>query len=103
MKSIVRRFVTGGMSYGSISQETHETLAMAMNHIGARSNSGEGGETPERWVPSTDGKGERISAIKQVASARFGVTIHYLTNCTMIQIKMAQGLRGIVIAQPHPF
>jgi glutamate synthase (NADPH/NADH) large chain len=86
--SIVRRFSTGAMSYGSISEEAHETLAIAMNRLGARSNTGEGGETTERLLDP-----ERRSAIKQVASARFGVTSLYLTHATDIQIKMAQGAK----------
>ncbi|WP_024793355.1 glutamate synthase large subunit [Tomitella biformata] len=90
--SIISRFSTGAMSYGSISAEAHETLAIAMNRLGARSNSGEGGENPERFTPDANGD-KRISAIKQVASGRFGVTSHYLTNCTDIQIKMAQGAK----------
>ncbi len=89
---IVRRFSTGAMSYGSISSEAHETLAIAMNRIGARSNSGEGGEATYRFTPDANGDWRR-SAIKQVASGRFGVTSHYLTNCTDIQIKMAQGAK----------
>ncbi len=86
-KEIVKRFNTGAMSLGSISQETHETLAQAMNIIGARSNTGEGGEDPLRF------KDNRRSAIKQVASGRFGVTSHYLANSDQIQIKMAQGAK----------
>ena len=89
---IVKRFSTGAMSYGSISAEAHETLAIAMNRLGARSNSGEGGESADRFDPDPGGDWRR-SAIKQVASARFGVTSHYLTNCTDIQIKMAQGAK----------
>jgi glutamate synthase (NADPH/NADH) large chain len=89
---IVKRFSTGAMSYGSISAEAHETLAIAMNRIGARSNSGEGGEDPARFVPDENGDLRR-SAIKQVASGRFGVTSNYLSNCTDIQIKMAQGAK----------
>ncbi len=89
---IVKRFSTGAMSYGSISKEAHENLAIAMNRIGGRSNSGEGGEDPERYHP--DAKGDwRNSAIKQVASGRFGVTSDYLVNCTDLQIKMAQGAK----------
>ena len=84
---IVKRFATGAMSLGSISQETHETLAVAMNSIGARSNTGEGGEDPVRFTDN------RRSAIKQVASGRFGVTSHYLANSDQIQIKMAQGAK----------
>ncbi|HNM97378.1 MAG TPA: glutamate synthase-related protein, partial [Marmoricola sp.] len=86
--SIVKRFSTGAMSYGSISQEAHETLAIAMNRLGAKSNTGEGGEDPERLYDP-----ERRSAIKQVASGRFGVTSEYLTNADDIQIKMAQGAK----------
>ncbi|MGW5074364.1 glutamate synthase large subunit [Rhodococcus sp. NPDC004095] len=89
---IVKRFSTGAMSYGSISAEAHETLAIAMNRLGARSNSGEGGEDPRRFEVEENGDWRR-SAIKQVASGRFGVTSHYLTNCTDIQIKMAQGAK----------
>ncbi|QXQ13955.1 glutamate synthase large subunit [Skermania piniformis] len=89
---IVKRFSTGAMSYGSISAEAHETLAIAMNRLGGRSNSGEGGENPARFEPDENGDWRR-SAIKQVASGRFGVTAHYLTNCTDIQIKMAQGAK----------
>src|SRR5690349_15155337 len=80
------------MSYGSISAEAHETLAIAMNRLGARSNTGEGGEDPERFVPLENGDSKR-SAIKQVASGRFGVTANYLTNADDIQIKMAQGAK----------
>lgn len=80
------------MSYGSISAEAHETLAIAMNRLGGRSNSGEGGEDVKRFDRDAGGDWRR-SAIKQVASARFGVTSHYLTNCTDIQIKMAQGAK----------
>ncbi|MGV0808646.1 glutamate synthase large subunit [Mycolicibacterium setense] len=89
---IVKRFSTGAMSYGSISAEAHETLAIAMNRLGGRSNSGEGGESVDRFDPDENGDWRR-SAIKQVASGRFGVTSHYLTNCTDIQIKMAQGAK----------
>jgi len=89
---IVKRFSTGAMSFGSISAEAHETLAIAMNRLGARSNSGEGGEAVSRFEPEANGDWRR-SAIKQVASGRFGVTSHYLTNCTDIQIKMAQGAK----------
>ncbi|WP_028658773.1 glutamate synthase large subunit [Nocardioides insulae] len=88
IESIVKRFSTGAMSYGSISQEAHETLAIAMNRLGAKSNTGEGGEDPERLHDP-----ERRSAIKQVASGRFGVTSEYLTNADDIQIKMAQGAK----------
>ena len=89
---IVKRFSTGAMSYGSISAEAHETLAIAMNRLGGRSNSGEGGESVSRFDPDANGDWRR-SAVKQVASGRFGVTSHYLTNCTDIQIKMAQGAK----------
>ncbi len=89
---ITRRFVTGAMSYGSISREAHETLAIAMNRIGGRSNTGEGGEDPERFLPREDGFSTR-SAIKQVASGRFGVSSHYLVNADEIQIKVAQGAK----------
>jgi glutamate synthase (NADPH) large chain len=89
---ICRRFSTGAMSYGSISAEAHETLAIAMNRIGGKSNTGEGGEDPERFVPLPNGDSKR-SAIKQVASGRFGVTAEYLTNADDIQIKMAQGAK----------
>ena len=87
---IVRRFGTGAMSLGSISREAHETLAIAMNRIGARSNTGEGGEDFHRYTLDANGD-SRTSAIKQVASGRFGVTANYLANCTDLQIKMAQG------------
>jgi glutamate synthase (NADPH/NADH) large chain/glutamate synthase (ferredoxin) len=90
--SIVQRFVTGAMSLGSISQEAHETLAIAMNRLKARSNSGEGGEDAERFEPLSNGDWPN-SAIKQVASGRFGVTIHYLVNCRELQIKVAQGAK----------
>jgi len=89
---IVTRFKTGAMSYGSISQESHETLAIAMNRLGGKSNSGEGGEDPDRFDPDITGDLRR-SAIKQVASGRFGVTSNYLTNADEIQIKMAQGAK----------
>jgi glutamate synthase domain-containing protein 2/glutamate synthase domain-containing protein 1/glutamate synthase domain-containing protein 3 len=89
---IVKRFSTGAMSYGSISAEAHETLAIAMNRLGGRSNSGEGGEDVKRFDRDPNGDWRR-SAIKQVASGRFGVTSHYLSNCTDIQIKMAQGAK----------
>ena len=92
VESIVRRFSTGAMSYGSISAEAHETLAIAMNRLGAKSNTGEGGEDPERYVPLPNGDSKR-SAIKQVASGRFGVTSEYLVNSDDIQIKMAQGAK----------
>ncbi|HUB35552.1 MAG TPA: glutamate synthase large subunit [Solirubrobacteraceae bacterium] len=89
---IVRRFCTGAMSLGSISREAHETLAIAMNRLGGRSNTGEGGEDPARFAPDPNGD-RRRSAIKQVASGRFGVTIHYLVNADELQIKMAQGAK----------
>jgi glutamate synthase (NADPH/NADH) large chain len=89
---IVRRFSTGAMSLGSISPEAHETLAVAMNRLGARSNTGEGGEDPRRYVPRPNGDSRR-SAIKQVASGRFGVTIGYLMEADQIQIKVAQGAK----------
>jgi glutamate synthase (NADPH/NADH) large chain len=89
---IMKRFVTGAMSYGSISQEAHETIAMAVNKIHGRSNTGEGGEDPERFKPRADGLSLR-SAIKQVASGRFGVTTEYLVNADEIQIKIAQGAK----------
>ncbi|AFG37944.1 glutamate synthase large subunit [Spirochaeta africana] len=92
VENIMRRFVTGAMSFGSISQEAHETLALAMNRIGGKSNTGEGGEMPERFQLLANGDSKR-SAIKQVASGRFGVTIDYLTNADEIQIKMAQGAK----------
>ena len=90
--AITKRFVTGAMSYGSISREAHEALAMAMNRIGGRSNTGEGGEDPERFKLREDGSNPR-SAIKQVASGRFGVTNYYLVNADEIQIKVAQGAK----------
>jgi len=89
---IVKRFATGAMSYGSISKEAHETLAIAMNRIGGKSNTGEGGEDPARYTPDANGD-NRNSAIKQVASGRFGVTALYLTNAQELQIKMAQGAK----------
>ncbi len=89
---IVKRFSTGAMSYGSISAEAHETLAIAMNRLGARSNTGEGGEDPSRFTPDPNGDLRR-SAIKQVASGRFGVTSEYLVNADDLQIKMAQGAK----------
>ncbi|KAF0926247.1 hypothetical protein E2562_022075 [Oryza meyeriana var. granulata] len=93
-KEIVKRFCTGAMSYGSISLEAHVSLAEAMNTIGGKSNTGEGGEQPCRMEPLPDGsKNPRISAIKQVASGRFGVSIYYLTNAVEVQIKMAQGAK----------
>ena len=92
IESIMKRFATGAMSYGSISQEAHETLAIAMNRIGGKSNTGEGGEDPARNIPDANGDSRR-SAIKQVASGRFGVTSEYLVNADDIQIKMAQGAK----------
>jgi len=92
IESIMKRFVTGAMSYGSISREAHEAMAIAMNIIGGRSNTGEGGEDPERYKIREDGLSTR-SAIKQVASGRFGVTSEYLVNADEIQIKMAQGAK----------
>ncbi len=92
VESIVKRFKTGAMSYGSISQEAHETLAIAMNTLKGKSNSGEGGESLERFTIGSDGK-NRCSAIKQVASGRFGVTSRYLVSAKEIQIKMAQGAK----------
>jgi len=89
---IVRRFSTGAMSFGAISKEAHETLALAMNRIGGRSNTGEGGEEAERFIPLPNGDSKR-SSIKQVASGRFGVTTEYLVNSDQIQIKMAQGAK----------
>jgi glutamate synthase (NADPH) large chain len=92
VSSIVRRFATGAMSYGSISAEAHETMAIAMNRLGARSNTGEGGEDPDRFTPERNGDLRR-SAVKQVASGRFGVTSEYLVNADDLQIKMAQGAK----------
>ena len=89
---IVKRFCTGAMSFGSISAEAHESLAIAMNRLGGKSNTGEGGEDPARWTPDDNGDSRR-SAIKQVASGRFGVTISYLTNADEIQIKISQGAK----------
>jgi len=89
-KEIVKRFVTGAMSFGSISKEAHETLAIAMNRIGGKSNTGEGGEDPLRFTKDSNGDNRR-SAVKQVASGRFGVTTEYLVNSDVLQIKMAQG------------
>ncbi len=89
---IVKRFCTGAMSFGSISAEAHETLAIAMNRLGGKSNTGEGGEDPARWQPLPNGDSRR-SAIKQVASGRFGVTISYLTNADELQIKISQGAK----------
>jgi len=92
ISEIVRRFATGAMSYGSISAEAHETLAIAMNRIGGKSNTGEGGEDPDRFEPDENGDLRR-SAVKQVASGRFGVTSEYLVNSDDLQIKMAQGAK----------
>jgi len=92
VSAIVARFSTGAMSYGSISAEAHETLAVAMNRLGGKSNTGEGGEDPDRFTPDADGDSRR-SAIKQVASGRFGVTSEYLVNADDIQIKIAQGAK----------
>jgi glutamate synthase (NADPH/NADH) large chain len=92
VEAILKRFATGAMSYGSISQEAHETIAIAMNRLGGKSNTGEGGEDPERYRLDPNGDSRR-SAIKQVASARFGVTSEYLVNADDIQIKMAQGAK----------
>jgi glutamate synthase domain-containing protein 2/glutamate synthase domain-containing protein 1/glutamate synthase domain-containing protein 3 len=92
VEAIVKRFKTGAMSYGSISKEAHETLAVAMNRIGGKSNTGEGGEDPARYFPEANGDSKN-SAIKQVASARFGVTSNYLVNARELQIKMAQGAK----------
>ncbi|MEZ6070655.1 MAG: glutamate synthase-related protein [Pirellulales bacterium] len=89
---IVKRFATGAMSFGSISKEAHETLAIAMNRLGAKSNTGEGGEDPVRFTPDANGD-NRCSAIKQVASGRFGVTSEYLVSAQELQIKMAQGAK----------
>ena len=91
--SIVKRFKTGAMSYGSISQEAHETLAIAMNRMGGKSNTGEGGEDAERYIWTNERGDSKNSAIKQVASGRFGVTSHYLVNAKELQIKMAQGAK----------
>jgi glutamate synthase (ferredoxin) len=92
VEEIVKRFKTGAMSYGSISKEAHEALAVAMNRIGGKSNTGEGGEDPARYFPDDDGD-SRNSAIKQVASGRFGVTSNYLVNAEELQIKVAQGAK----------
>ncbi len=92
VSAIVRRFATGAMSYGSISAEAHETLAIAMNRLGGKSNTGEGGEDPRRFIPDRNGDLRR-SAVKQVASGRFGVTSEYLVNADDLQIKMAQGAK----------
>ncbi len=92
VEEIVKRFKTGAMSYGSISKEAHEALAIAMNRLGGKSNTGEGGEDSERYLPMPNGDSKN-SAIKQVASGRFGVTSHYLVNARELQIKMAQGAK----------
>jgi glutamate synthase (NADPH/NADH) large chain len=92
IENIFKRFATGAMSFGSISYEAHTTLAIAMNRIGGKSNTGEGGEDPIRFEPMANGDSMN-SAIKQVASGRFGVTAHYLTNAQELQIKMAQGAK----------
>ena len=92
VSSIVKRFKTGAMSYGSISKEAHEALAIAMNRLGGKSNTGEGGEDRERWIPLDNGDSKR-SKIKQIASGRFGVTSEYLVNADELQIKMAQGAK----------
>ena len=92
VESILKRFATGAMSYGSISSEAHETLAIAMNRLGGKSNTGEGGEDPARYTPDPNGD-QRRSAVKQVASGRFGVTSEYLVNADDLQIKMAQGAK----------
>jgi len=91
-KDIVKRFATGAMSFGSISPESHESLAIAMNRMGGKSNTGEGGEDSARWTPEANGDSRR-SAIKQIASGRFGVTINYLTNADELQIKVSQGAK----------
>ena len=93
VEAIMKRFKTGAMSYGSISKEAHETLAIAMNRIGGRSNTGEGGEDPERFTWTNEQGDSKNSNIKQVASGRFGVTSEYLTNAGELQIKMAQGAK----------
>ncbi|MDD5698521.1 MAG: glutamate synthase large subunit [Victivallaceae bacterium] len=92
VEAIIRHFVSGAMSLGSLSPEAHETIAVAMNRLGAMSNSGEGGEDPERYCPGPHGE-DRASAIKQVASGRFGVTVNYLRHARELQIKMAQGAK----------
>src|SRR6056300_1528464 len=92
ISAIIKRFCTGAMSLGSISEEAHETLAIAMNRLGGKSNTGEGGEDPRRFSPDANGDSRR-SAIKQVASGRFGVTPHYLVNADELQIKIAQGAK----------
>jgi glutamate synthase (NADPH/NADH) large chain len=90
VSEILKRFFTGAMSFGSISREAHETIAIAMNRLGGCSNSGEGGEDPARYERLSNGD-SRSSAVKQVASGRFGVTAEYLVNAREIQIKIAQG------------
>ena len=92
VESIVKRFATGAISYGSISKEMHETLAIAMNRLGGRSNTGEGGEDSDRYTPDANGDSRR-SAVKQVASGRFGVTSEYLVSADDLQIKIAQGAK----------
>ena len=92
VSEIVKRFATGAMSFGSISRAAHETMAIAMNRLGGRSNTGEGGEDPARFAPLPDGDSKR-SSVKQVASGRFGVTMNYLTNADELQIKIAQGAK----------
>src|SRR4030095_16247992 len=91
VEEIVKRFKTGAMSYGSISKEAHEALAIAMNRIGGKSNTGEGGEDPERYTWTNERGDSKNSAIKQVASGRFGVTSLYLAQARELQIEMAQG------------
>ena len=93
IEAIMKRFKTGAMSYGSISKEAHESLAIAMNRIGGKSNTGEGGEDPERFTWTNEQGDSKNSAIKQVASGRFGVTSLYLSQAKEIQIKMAQGAK----------
>ena len=92
LEDIMKRLTSGAMSFGSISKDAHEAIAVAMNSIYGRSNSGEGGEDPERFIKRSDGSSAR-SAIKQVASGRFGVTSNYLANADEIQIKIAQGAK----------
>src|SRR6202022_1038906 len=93
VEEIMKRFKSGAMSYGSISQEAHETLAIAMNRIGGKSNTGEGGEDSERYAWTNERGDSKNSAIKQVASGRFGVTSEYLVKARELQIKMAQGAK----------
>src|SRR5260370_12380636 len=98
---IVRRFSTGAMSYGSISAEAHETLAIAMNRLGGKSNTGEGGEAPQRFIPDPNGD-RRRSAVKQVASGPVGATSQYLVNADSLQTKHGQGAkpaRGLQLAR----